>query len=198
MDFLLFIQTICLSWGKEERSATYAKKRAEFPMAYLLDNFPDKIREDVLVQCLNFWQKETIFQTLCRNDSDCIQFYHSVQDLNLTNLWIQAKEETYEVTFFYDRQHNGLPIKKGHNKDYHNINSPFYYHDILNETAFSLKQGQYGRIIWNERKRDYDTGEWYYQLHIINLLHSLNKMPKTNIFLTHKLDFEYKQMSLLY
>lgn len=195
---MLLVQDICLSWGKEERGSVYAKKRAEFPMAYSLDKLPDTLHGDVIVHHLDFWQRDAMFQTLHRSDAYRFQFYTSIQDFNLTNLSIRLDSDNYEVTFFYDENRSGRPIRQGHNKDYHNIDSLLYRHDILNETAFSLKRGQYGRIIWNERKIDYDTGEWYYQLHVNNLLHCPEKTPKTDIFLTCGLDFEYKQMAVLY
>lgn len=195
---MLLVQDICLSWGKKERSSAYAKLRAEFPIVYLFDKLPDTFQGDVIVRRLNFLQKGTMFQNLYMNDVYRLQFYSSVQDLNLTNLSIRSNVESYEVAFFYDERRSGQPVRRGHNKDYHNIDSLLYHHDILNETAFSLKRGQYGRVIWNERKIDYDTGKWYYQWHIINLLHYLGKTPKKDIFLTCKLDFEYKQMAGLY
>ena len=194
---MLFIQDICLSWGKKERSSAYAKKRTEFPMADSLDKLPDRFHGDIMVHRLSFWQRATGFQPLPMNDRYRFQFYTSVQKLNLTNLTILPNTEGYEVTFFYDEHRSGQPIRQGHNKDYHNIDSLFYRHNLLNETAFSLEPGQYGRVIWNERKTDYDTGEWYYQLHVNNLLYSLEKMPKPDIFLIRKPDFEYKQMALL-
>ena len=196
MYHLLLVQDICLTWGKKERNSAYAKKRAEFPMAYLLDNFPDTFHGDVIVHHLNFCQRGTMFQNLWVNDTYRFQFYSSIQNLNLTNLLIQPDTESYEVTFFYDAHRSGQPIRQGHNKDYHNVDSLLYRHDILNETIFSLKRGQYGRVIWNERKI-YDTGEWYYQLHALNLLYS-DKMPEADIFLTGKPDFEYKQIAVLY
>lgn len=197
---MLLVQDICLTWGKKERNSAYAKKRAEFPMAYLLDNFPDTFHGDVIVHHLNFCQRGTTFQNLWVNDTYRFQFYSSIQNLNLTNLLIQPDAESYEVTFFYDAHRSGQPIRQGHNKDYHNVDSSLYRHDILNETIFSLKRGQYGRVIWNERKI-YDTGEWYYQLHVSNLLHYVGKMPEQaeqDIFLIHKPDFEYKQLAVLY
>ena len=181
MYHLLLVQDICLTWGKKERNSAYAKKRAEFPMAYLLDNFPDTFHGDVIVHHLNFCQRGTMFQNLWVNDTYRFQFYSSIQNLNLTNLLIQPDTESYEVTFFYDAHRSGQPIRQGHNKDYHNVDSLLYRHDILNETIFSLKRGQYGRVIWNERKI-YDTGEWYYQLHVSNLLHYVGKMPEQDIF----------------
>ncbi|MCI9560083.1 MAG: hypothetical protein HFG52_12795 [Lachnospiraceae bacterium] len=194
---MLLVQDICLTWGKKERNSAYAKKRAEFPMAYLLDNFPDTFHGDVIVHHLNFCQRGTTFQNLWVNDTYRFQFYSSIQNLNLTNLLIQPDTESCEVTFFYDAHRSGQPIRQGHNKDYHNVDSLLYRHDILNETIFSLKRGQYGRVIWNERKI-YDTGEWYYQLHVSNLLHYVGKMPEQDIFLIHRPDFEYKQLAVLY
>lgn len=195
---MLLVQDICLSWGKDERSSVYAKMRAGFSGVYLLDKLPDTLHGDVFVHRLSFWQKGTGFQALCVDDAYRFQVYSSAQDLNLTNLSVRLDMERYEVTFFNDERRSGRPARRGHNKDYHNIDSPLYHHDMINETAFSLGRGQYGRVIWNERKTDRDTGEWYYQLHIINFLYALDKRPGEDIFLTHRPDFEYKQMAILY
>lgn len=195
---MLLIQDICLSWSKKEKNSFYAKKRAEFPLVYSLDKSPDISRGDALVHRLGFWQKEDSFQTVHMDEGYCFQAYASVKDLNLTNLSVRLDEENYEVTFFYDEHRSGQPVRRGHNKDYNNTDSYLYRHDILNETAFSLNKGQYGCVIWNERKTDYDTGEWYYELHIINLLNCLEIMLKQDIFLSKRPDFEYKQMAELY
>lgn len=195
---MLLVQDICLSWGKGERTSACAEKRADFPTVFSLDELPDTFHGDVIVHRLNFWQKGTTFQTLYMKDAYRFQSYASVQNLNLANLSIRLAAESYEVTFFYDERRRGRPVRQGHNKDYHNADSWLYRHDILNETVFSLRQGQYGRVIWNERKTDFDTGEWYYQLHASNLLHFSGEMPKPDIFLTGRPDFEYKQMAALY
>lgn len=195
---MLLVQDICLSWGKKERDSAYAEKRTDFPIVYPLDKLPDTFHGEVIVHCLSFWQQGIIFQSSHMNDGYRFQSYASVQDLNLINLSIRLDAGSYEVTFFHDERRGGRPVRQGHNKDYHNIDSPLYRHDILNETAFSLGRGQYGRVIWNERKIDYDTGEWFYQLHASNLLHYPGKMPEADIFLIGRPDFEYKQMAVLY
>ncbi len=193
---MLLIQDICLSWGKKERNSACAKKRTEFPVAYSLDKMPNIFHGDVLVNRLNFRQSGTVFQT-SNGTANCFQSYPSVKDLNLTNLYIQSDTYSCMVVFFYDERRSGQPVRRGHNKDYDNADSLLYCHNILNETAFFLKHGQYGRVIWNERKIDWDTGKWYYQLHALNLLYS-DKMPEVDIFLTGKPDFEYKQIATLY
>lgn len=197
MYHLLLVQDISLSWGKRERGSAYARARAEFPAVYLLDKLPDAFHGDVIVHRLDFMQKDTLFQPLQRSDAYCFQVYSSVQDLNLTNLSVQADMESYEVTFFYDARRSGRPTRQGHNKDYYNMDSSLYRHDVLNETAFSLGRGQYGRVIWNERKIDCDTGEWYYQWHVINLVYCLDKILKADIFLTGRPDYEYRQVAAL-
>lgn len=193
---MLLIQDICLSWDKKERNSTCAKRRTEFPVAYSLDKMPNAFQGEVLVNRLNFRQSGTVFQTSNRA-ANCFQSYPFVKDLNITNLYIQSDTHSCTVVFFYDERRSGQPVRRGHNKDFDNTDSLLYRHDILNETAFSLKQGQYGRIIWNERKTDWDTGAWYYQLHALNLLYS-DKMPEADVFLTRKPDFEYKQIAALY
>lgn len=191
---MLLIQDICLSWGKQERNSGSAKRRTEFPAAYSLDHVPGVMQGEVLVNRLNFRQRGTEFQA-SNQDACRYQFYPSVKDLNLTNLSIQSEPYGCKAVFFYDERRSGQPVRRGHNKDYGNADSWLYRHDILNENAFSLKKGQYGRVIWNERITGWE--EWYYQLHIINLLYS-DKMPEADIFLNGKPDFEYKQMAELY
>lgn len=135
----LLIQDICLSWGKKERNPACARRRTEFPVAYSLDHVPGILHGEVLVNCLNFMQGGTVFQPLNR-EAYCYQFYPSVKDLNLTNLFIQSEPHGCKVVFFYDERRSGQPVRRGHNKDYDNADSWLYRHDILNENAFSLKK----------------------------------------------------------
>ncbi|MDE7319687.1 MAG: hypothetical protein K2N46_08145 [Lachnospiraceae bacterium] len=118
--------------------------------------------------------------------------------LNLTNLSVRFREGSYSITFFYDEQRSGMPVRRGHNQDFQNPKSLFYGKDTLNETAFVLAAEQYGRIFWNERNTDCDTGEWYYQLHIYNLYHTPDRSFSNDIFVKNRPDFEYRQLAKLY
>lgn len=216
---MLVVQNISFEWGKGERGAEYAKARAGFPMAYLVEQKPfsgktmvqkpfsgeaaeQKLLSDkAVVQTLHFWQKGTEFiDCMQKARSKWIwQYYSHLKDLNLANILITMKGDVspLEVIFFYDEHRSGKPFRRGHNKDYHDVQSPLYRKDCLNETAFILEKGQYGRIVWNERKTDFDTGEWYYQLHILNLYHLWDNVLKSDIFTVHVPDFEYRQMAEL-
>ncbi len=196
---MLVVQDITLAWGKEERGAEYARARAGFPMAYPAET--RVLSGEAAVQRFVLRQEGKAF-------IDCMQkvrsrwvwqCYPHLKDMNLANILITAKGDfsPLEVTFFYDEHRSGKPFRRGHNKEYQDAQSPLYRKDCLNETAFILEEGQYGRIVWNERKTDYDTGEWYYQLHILNLYHLRNQEIESDIFTAHIPDFEYRQMAEL-
>lgn len=223
---MLLIQNIHLSWNKNERGAEGEAARRRFLLAYPLEE--KQFLGDAVVHSLSFFQEGTIFidnvqetrrslekylpqfdftQAQIQNEIESrilqikryrYQSYDSVSELNLSNLSVCDRKNGFEVTFFYDEHRSGAPFRRGHNKDFCNQDSPFCGKDMLNETAFVLTQNQYGRIIWNERRTDYDTGEWYYQLHIYNLFYLLHKTFSTDIFTKNKPDFEYKQFASLY
>lgn len=244
---MLLIQKIHLSWNKNERGAKGEVARRRFPLAYPLEE--KQFFGDVVVHSLSFFQEGTDFIDLVQETHQSLekylpqlgftqaqiqneiesrvlwikryqyQSYPSVFALNLDNLSVCDKEKGLEVTFFYDGKRSGAPFRRGHNKDFCNQDSPFCGKDMLNETAFVLSQNQYGRIIWNERRIDYDTGEWYYELHVYNLFSLCSETIKpclvakqhkrsqknlsdkafpVDIFIKNKPDFEYRQFASLY
>lgn len=222
---MLLIQNICLTWDKEHRGAKGEQARRRFPPACFLEKMP--CSGDVIVHHLNFIQKGNTFadsaseirrslekalsssnfsQTRIQKELGSrlrwvqqhrLQAFHSAEALNLTNLSVCLHEAGCSVTFFYDERRSGRPVRRGHNQDFQNPDSPFYRKDILNETAFTLTPGQYGRILWNERTTDCDTGEWYYQLHIYNLYYAPGRTFPNDIFVRKRPDVEYRQLAAL-
>ena len=199
---MLLVQNITLSWGKEERGAEYAGMRSGFQMAYPIEaaSFQMEAAESLHY----FIQRGMEFLDGSRRKQRWRPYLDPCK-MNLTNIAIGKREEgafqggnsLLAVTFFYHEQRSGKPLRRGHNKDYNLVQSPFYRKDCLNESAFVLEPGQYGRIIWNERRTDYDTGEWYYELHIVNLLHSIDKTIQSDSFTSHGPDYIYKQLAQL-
>lgn len=194
MIYLLLIQEIDLTWYKHERGGKYAQARQQFSQAYLLDELSKPA--DAVVHYLSFYQKGEAF---LKAVPEMRRPFARIEDLNLTNLSIQPMPEGYSVSFFYDEHRSGMPYRRGHNQAFQDAGSPLYRKDCLNETAFVLRPGQYGRVIWNERRTDYDYQTWYYQLHICNLFHiSSEQEIKQGIFLAARPDFEYRQLAALY
>lgn len=226
--YMLLIQEIDLTWQKNERGGKYAQARKQFPAAYSLEEMPVQVNA-ALVHHLSFYQvgdtfldaaqeirqsleqflpkigfspkqiQQEIQQRLSLIKRNRLQSFSRVDDLNLTNLSIYPVPEGFSVSFFYDEHRSGMPYRRGHNQGFHDPSSPLYCKDCLNETAFVLSPGQYGRIIWNERRTDYDDQTWYYQLHIRNLFYvPLDQNIKKDIFIAVQPDFVYKQIAVLY
>lgn len=224
---MLLIQEIDLTWHKRERGGQYAQARRQFPQAYPLDELP--AGAGAAVHRLSFYQSRDSFieasqdmqqsqepfllrigftreqaqreiqQRLSLIKRNRLRLFSCIEDLNLTNLSVRPVPEGYSISFFYDEHRSGMPYRRGRNQDFQNPDSPLYCKDCLNETAFILRSGQYGRIIWNERRTDYDYLTWYYQLHIRNLSHvSSEQEIKQDIFLAAQPDFEYRQLAALY
>ena len=224
---MLLIQEIDLTWHKNERGGQYAQARRQFPRAYPLDGLP--ARAGAAVHQLSFYQNRDSFieasqdiqqslepfllrigftreqaqreiqQRLSLIKRNRLRLFSCIEDLNLTNLSVRPAPEGYSISFFYDEHRSGMPYRRGRNQDFQNPNAPLYCKDCLNETAFILRPGQYGRVIWNERRTDYDNGTWYYQLHVCNFIHAfLTQEIKKDMFLAVQPDFEYKQLAVLY
>lgn len=190
---MLLIQNINLCWSKNERGTDHARVRRQFPQAYLLEkNMPEG---NVVVHCLHFWQRgERFIDPILENGRYRVELYRSVEEVNLVNLSLVPCPCGFEVSFCYDERRSGKPFRRGHNKDYNNPQSSLYRKDCLNETAFVLEPNQYGRILWNERKIDCDTGEWYYWVRIYNILYSPDGTVKMDAFVANEPDYIYRQM----
>ncbi len=223
---MLLIQQITLQWQKAERAAKYANIRKTFPLAYPLSPLPHQ-NDEIILHHISYFQNGTkiqnslemthsLFQQLSKTDmhfSDdeisrlvitqqkwiqkyTYQYYDNPSDVNCQNIVVAKQNKDYIITFC--EQCGGMPIYKGHNKDFQNIHSPFYGKNLLNETAFSLTQNQYGRIVYHKRFTDIDTGNWYYQLFIYNFLHTNQKTISKNIFVSRKPDVVYTQLGDLF
>ncbi len=223
---MLLVQNITLVWHKAERGAAGAQARARFPLAYRLPE--PELRHNVLLHNLRFVQHGTDFVDGLTEERQLLltslrhlglpeleieqrvaqrlwqarkyekQTYQTADELNLINLDFTYCGENLAVAFAYDERRGGRPMRRGRNRDYHNQQSVWHGRDCLNEEAFLLEPGKYGRIVWNERCADYDTGSWYYQLHIYNILLFKRGVPPADILLTRQPDYEYKQLADLY
>lgn len=223
---MLVIQEVNLTWHKAERGGVAADARRRFPLAYplglaemcrnvwlnRLDYFQqgedfwdlaEEIRRHMpnRLKAMGFEQPEIErrvahhIRQLRKNEN---QFFNAADELNLPNLALEYCGDNLQVSFAYDERRSGQPRRCGHNKDFHKPHARLYAQDLLNETAFLLAPDEYGRLIWNERNIDCDTGAWYYQLHIYNIFRWQRGMPPQNVFLAREPDFVYEQLAKLF
>ena len=107
---------------------------------------------------------------------------------------IFREEEKYKI-MFCDENVEWCPTKRqGHNEAYNDPESIFYHRNTLNETAFILEKGEYGRIIFNNRYVDPDSQHWHYGWHVYNLINCDISECKDKMFFEKNPDHEYKQL----
>lgn len=223
---MLVIQTISLVWYKQDRGSAGAEARQRFPLAFPLDEeapagpirlhrlrfsqrgetFLDELEETR--ELLNLSREKLgLSQKQLRREIEKreqwirqyrTQAFQALSELNVTNLALRPWEDGCAVSFFYDEHRSGAPCRRGHNQDYHDPASPFCGKDCLNETAFRLRPGQYGRILWNERRSAIDTGGWYYLLHACNLFCYPGDAPERDLLTAASPDYVYRQLADLY
>ena len=186
---MLAIQDITLTWGKDERGGQYAESRASFPRAYA--------EEAVTARC-----EAVVFRRSYFQDGNAV--ISAAQRLRICGIlngeqleerirWMSQRRVSTYVSLA-DIDVTGLTAERF---DCCCPKSQLYRKNVLNERAFVLSDGLYGRIIWNERLSDADTGEWLYRLHIYNLFNAAGAFNGTE-FVARAPDFLYEQRAALY
>lgn len=204
---MIIIQEITVVWNKNERGGENSRARKNYIFKMPIEKIPSK-SDQCLYDKHRLYQRDKKFYTpseYYKLLGQKIRFYGKreyeppvlISQLKVKNVSLDESEGGVEVSFSYDPQINGSPSRKGHNKDYDNTHSRFYGKDILNETAFVLKEGQKGQIMYNGRFSDYDTGQWWYEQTAVNIaVVSFEKYSK-GVFLSSEVDFYYKQLAHL-
>lgn len=178
----MIIQAITIRWGKDVRGAPYSSLRNRYSKAFRL---PESIgSNDSLcgIPCHNLLivQDKSGFRKIS-NQSWVLKEKESSFEIGCVE--IVPKEAKYEFTFKYSN-YCGKPAR--YDKKYHR----------LAEKAFELWPNEYGRILYNGRHADVDTGEWYYELHILNAIHTTELNPKS--FVNKSPLKEYSQLEILF
>lgn len=205
---MLIIQDIMLDWNKPERGGKFAEARNKFDFAFPIESKPGK-SDECLLDVRRYYQKGGKFLTLeelheLLGSENFIKFRNNfalptkLSELKIKNLEFTEIDVKIQVDFSYDPQINGKPHRHGHNKDYNNEKSRFFCRDVLNETAFTLETGQKGRILYNARFVDWDTGEHWYEKTVINIANVKFEEFRSDIFLSQEFDFVYDKLESLY
>lgn len=201
---MLIIQTTTLTWFKPERGGFPAEVRNKFKWTFPIERIPDK-EDECLLDERRLYQQEGKFLTLAefnkalgfpppRRNTDLPPT--KISDLREKNVkFTMLDGGEIQVDFSMNPQnHNGVPHRHGHNKDFNNPDSPLCGKDVLNETAFTLAVGESGQIAYNARFSDCDMGHWWYEQTVINIA---NTPFNANIFRSGKFDYIYKQLENL-
>ena len=72
-----------------------------------------------------------------------------------------------------------------------------FFYKSYSKKVFSLKEGQYGRVIYNYRRIDRDTRRWVYTECILNYYCADRDNFREKLFYRKKPDFEFRDMRSL-
>lgn len=183
---MLLCQCILTEYDKKSKNAPYAAARRAMPSAYEL---PDLFfQQSYAVHNVYLRQNGLNFQ---RRDSFGWYF-------DLCGVEISENFDEKDICFTYN-PHIGKPARTyRHAKRTVDTTDTEYLHSLLKEKTFTLnRQHSYGRIIYNGRLTDYDTGEWYYEETVINLIDT-DKPFRKDIFTVREPDEFYEQTEILY
>lgn len=213
---MLFIQRISICYYKNMRFPQYANERErimflpiELNPRKFVDVQPTKenmLDCEVLVQYENFWQypvkihsygtkfRQFGEEILSEGDNDPFCNWHNM----LQNIRLSKEGDVYRVRFCDDGDFLCRSKRHGHNESYNTSHSPFAHKDKLNETAFCLSDGDYGRILYNNRYIDHDTGKWIYTRNVYNIICCEKAAFREKMFYRKKPDSEYTNLMSLY
>ncbi|MBP7186427.1 MAG: hypothetical protein KBA55_06660 [Ruminococcus sp.] len=214
---MLFIQSISIGYYKNMRFPQYANERERIlflpielnPHKFIGEEPPkDNMLDcEVLVQYEGFWQYPA---QMHHNSTRFRQFgeeiftegsrdsYKNMRSM-IGHLRLSKEDGAYRVRFCDEGYYSfSCPSRRrGHNESYNEKGSPFSYQDRLNETAFVLKDGDYGRIIFNNRYVSTETGIWCYERGVYNIINCNKAAFREKMFYRKKPDFEYTNLLTL-
>ena len=209
---MLFVQSITIGYYKNMRFPQYANEREKIiflPIELNPNKFlgAEPLKEnmldcEVLVQYENFWQypmKLHSYGTKLQQFGDEILGSSddgSIQG-TLSNIRLFKDEADYRVAFCDDGSFLCHSKRKGHNEEYTVPHTPFANKNKINKTVFRLSDGDYGRIIYNNRYIDHDTGKWIYTRNVYNIVCCNKAAFREKMFYRKKPDFEYTNLLYL-
>ena len=201
---MLFIQSLNTYYEKQGRSSEYARLRTG-DLFRRID--VSKIGEcEVFAQLISMRydirsgvsQAEPYSETYRKYGKSIFtegtrDRYKNFNDL-MQFIRIFKEDDRYRI-MFCDENVEWCPTKRrGHNEAFCDTKSIYYHRDMLNETAFVLDKGGYGRIIYNNRYVDPDNQHWHYGWHIYNIISCEITECREKMFFQKQPEHEYRQL----
>ena len=183
---MLLIQHINLLWDKECRGAPYSSLRNNMARAY------DLPKTFFNYNPLGFPSHYIFLRQEKRGLSEQINRVDTIaknSNIRIGAIEILQQTNCYELQYRYDF-HRAIPER-------HKYNPKTSMYEPLKETAMELQCGEYGRIIYNGRYVDIDTGYWYYVMNIINIICTTENRSSLKIFIEREPGKAYNQIAML-
>ena len=178
---MLFVQSITITYGKKLQLPQYANERRNmrfFPVEY---DMPDENAE-VMVDTHNIVQ--------CRKRAETVRAYADGYGRN-------GNTKVYGREIFENQNWCNLPVDKVVKVVRHENEYELVYRSY-NKKMFTLKKGEYGRVMYNYRRTDRETRSWIYTVCIINYINDDRDRFREKMFFCKNPDHEYRNMESLF
>ncbi len=184
---MLLIQHLKVHWSKAYRGAPYSTVRSQMSKSvHLPKEFFDYNPLGYPSHYVYLEQTKTgLLEKINRIDT-----LTEFENIRSSAVEMTRKDDWYELRYRYD-YHRALPERRKYNPE-------ISMYVELNEIAMCLKPNEYGRITYNGRYTDFDTGEWGYNLDIINIINSPTEKTPLDIYILREPDKTYNQIAILY
>lgn len=168
-----------ISFSESQRNFVY----------YIYDNFPVKTNGNRLDRDLLQIREDEI-----RKKGS---FYAAPEDIRITSVQIVPQENSYRIMWHYQEEVGPpayMPIRRGRNEAFNDINSTFYGKNLLNETAFVLGENESGRMMYNYRITECERP--YYELYCVYFVNT-DKLSQ-DTFTKAEYKYDYERMAYLF
>lgn len=183
---MLLTQHIKVHWDKGLRGAPYSTARNQMPKAYDLPRgFFDDNPVGYPAHYVYLVQAQSGFSERM-NRKDTMTEYENIR---IGAMEMIHQGDAYELRYRYDL-HRAIPARNKYDPQ-------ISMYVGLDEVAMTLGPHEYGRIIYNGRYTDYDTGSWYYNIDIMNIINLSEEKTPLHIFTSKEPDKSYHQIAFL-
>ncbi|KXZ28507.1 MULTISPECIES: hypothetical protein [Leptospira] len=178
---MIVLQNINLQWNKLMRGAPYSTLRNRLDKSYQLPEIMFHYNKNIGIPYhdVRILQTKDGFKTIL---NECRYFESQNMNWKIGCTEIIKEDSKYTLYFLYSKN-CGYPIRYGKTFGF------------LHEKALDIFSNEFGRILYNGRHTDSDTGEWFYSLNILNVCETEEK--NCNLFLKES-DKKYEQLGILY
>ena len=177
---MLFVQSITITYGKDLLFPQYANERRNMRFFPVKCDMPDENTE-VLVDTYDIAQ--------CPKTAEKVRVYAKGYGRS-------GYTKLYGSEIFEKQNWCNLPVDKVVKVVKHEDEYEFIYRSY-NKKAFTLKKGEYGRVMYNYRRTDRESRSWIYTLCIINYINEDSERFREKIFCRKVPDREFTDMKIL-
>jgi hypothetical protein len=185
---MLVMQHIKIAWNKECRGAPYAEYRSHMTKALSLPKaiISHRLSGYPSHYCYIVQSKDGFAERINRFQEIPIE-----SDFKLDALEIIKDSNNFSIKYKYAYHRRAIPPRRMFNIEHGGEC------DLI-EAAMELFPDEYGRIIYNGRLVNFDTGEWYYNLDVVNIINLYQKELSISIFNNNEPNKTYNQIAVLH